>query len=102
MGGGEEERKVEDGVCVGGRGGGAVQESEEGLELAPGDVGEAYGGCVGLAGAVDEGALEEVAEVGRVSLEEVAVQTEQCVFDLSNCQHDVRKVIHAMIDALEW
>ena len=59
-----------------------VEEVEEALELARGDVGEDDRGAVGLACAVNELALEEVLEVRRVALQEVPVDPEQRVLDL--------------------
>ena len=59
-----------------------VEEVEEALELARGDVGEDDRGAVGLACAMDELALEEVLEVRRVALQEVPVDPEQRVLDL--------------------
>ena len=59
-----------------------VEEVEEALELARGDVGEDDCGAVGLACAVNELALEEVLEVRRVALQEVPVDPEQRVLDL--------------------
>ena len=59
-----------------------VEEVEETLELAPRHIGEAHGALVRLPCAVDEVALEEVLEVGRVALEEVPVDPEQRVLDL--------------------
>ena len=53
-----------------------VEEVEETLELARGDVGEDKRSAVGLARTVHELALEEVLEVRRVALQEVPVDPE--------------------------
>ena len=59
-----------------------VEELEKALEFAPRDVREADSSLISFAGAVDHGSLEEILEIRRVALEEVAMYAEKRVLHL--------------------